>query len=115
MYKKGKLENGNWIELAELEILTELEIKEENTYVFYVGKLPENIEKQNELIENVLKVNKNEITRVTIGKNICNEKEDTGISSPGKCFCVIAHGKRRCETKYCNPHTCWFVPCGMGC
>lgn len=116
MFKKVKLENGKWIEVSNIESLENLRVNDENTYVFYTGELSEDISEQNKLIEDVFKANGNKINRVTIGLNMCEKDEVSPSSCPGRCFCVVEGGSRRCETYYCNSNGyCWWVPCGMGC
>jgi len=119
MYKIVKLDHkqGKWVEVSELNSLKEFSTDESNVYVFYVGELPIDKNEQNEIIENVIKANKNKINRVTIGAKLTSMDSDTSPSScPGSCWCIVDGGSRYCETCYCNGNGyCWCVRCSGSC
>ena len=88
-----------------------------NVYAFWDGALPTDMTEQNRLIDEIFAVNNGKIDRITIGLDVsAAQKVDALSGCPGRCFCVVAHGMRRCETYYCNANNvCAWVPCGMGC
>lgn len=88
-----------------------------STYIFPAGRPPEDVDAQNAIIKQTVKINDGRILRASVGVKISAPEKIEGFSScPGRCFCVIDGSSRRCETYYCNGNGyCWWVPCGMGC
>lgn len=117
MYKKVKFDKEKgWIELDDFKTLTDVSIKEDNVYVFYVGGLPKNKDEKNQIIDQVIKANKNEITRVVIGAQITVSKDSRLNSCGHACWCLVSDGARYCETCYCNENGyCWCVKCPSSC
>lgn len=116
------LQDGNWVKQQLSENLNEcLEGKKNltekgNIYIFYTGDFPIDNKERTEILNKIIAVNENEISRVTIGLDLSSSVKDAKLSTcPGNCFCVQANGKQRCETKYCNESVCWWVPCGYSC
>lgn len=122
MWQIAKLENGNWEELDKFDSLeqarsVELSAKGDNIFYFWAGPFPSGESESVALFDKVNQANNGRINRITIGLNLNSATKDTSVSScPGKCFCVVAHGARRCEVEYCRPDgVCWWVDCGVGC
>lgn len=88
-----------------------------NVYAFWDGVLPIDLTEQNLLIDEIFAVNNGRIERITIGLDLSSAQKASSMSScPGRCFCVVTSGRRRCETYYCNINNiCSWVPCGMNC
>ncbi|RYZ05697.1 MAG: hypothetical protein EOO24_12190 [Comamonadaceae bacterium] len=85
--------------------------------ILWDGAIPAAQADQDKLLQEVFAANGDKVSRVTIGLTMAEASKDTALSScPGRCFCVIAHGSRRCETYYCSASgLCYWIGCGMGC
>lgn len=90
---------------------------QDNVYAFWDGAWPADVQSQNKILDEVQQANGGRISRFTVGLDLSAIQKVAGSSScPGRCFCVIAHGMRRCEVYYCNVNNvCAWVPCGMNC
>ena len=114
------LENGLWVDKKSFNTIEECESSQKSatgiSYIFYDGEFPADIQEQNLLLEKINDVNDNPISMVTVGLDLSTSKKDVHASTcSGDCYCVIANGSRRCETKYCSGSWCWWVPCGSSC
>jgi hypothetical protein len=120
---RHKVVEGEWEELDSFPSIEEAQSRLSSlsdageVYCFYVGEPTGDLEKSVAIFEEVNKANGGRIARATLGLDLCSAKRDASITScPGRCFCVIAHGMRRCETYWCSASGwCWWVPCGMNC
>lgn len=91
------------------------EVADPDTFIFWDGDVPDNPEAQQQLLEQAFSANNGKLLRVVIGGTM--QRVDTALTlCSGNCFCVVAHGMRRCETYWCSASgLCWWVPCGSSC
>lgn len=113
---------GTWTERARNQELATLRQEKsspsaaKNIFYFWDAPIPADQAEQEQIVKKVMAANDGRILRVGIGVQVEVTKVDGLSSCSGSCFCVIADGKRRCETQYCNSNGyCWWVDCGMGC
>lgn len=124
MWKSLKLDSttGEWNELGAESSLAACKANfsgqpSDNVFHFWDGEFPSDEAASLKLFEEVKEANNGRVTMLTVGAVIQTvSKVESLTSCSGNCFCVIAHGRRRCETYYCSPSGfCWWVDCGMGC
>ena len=124
MWQVVKLESGEWQELGKYETLEESKSVQKTSsedqnsvFYFWAGEVPNDKDESIKLFNQVSEANDGRINRVTIGLSLGSVSKDSSLSMcPGRCFCVIAGGSRRCETYWCSVSGwCWWVSCGMGC
>lgn len=85
-------------------------------FYFWAGGPPADEKEAHRVVDEVLAANNGRVERAMVGIKAIVKNDVGAFTCPGNCFCVIAHGMRRCETSYCNENGyCWWVPCGMGC
>lgn len=90
-------------------------VEGDNVYHFWDGEIAHDEAGSLAILDEVNRANGGRVSMMTIGADISTARA-TPKSCPGRCFCVIAHGTRRCETQYCNDRgICWWVPCGVKC
>jgi hypothetical protein len=115
------LDQGTWTKRGSGKTLDDCRAvsasSKEKLFDFWGGEVPADEAAILDLYKKVSEANDGNISRLTIGLELGDAKRAPGISScPGRCFCVVAHGRRRCETYWCSATgLCWWVPCGMGC
>jgi hypothetical protein len=85
--------------------------------VLWDGVVPSSQADQDKLFQDVFAANGDKVSQITLGLTMPEPQKNASLSScPGRCFCVIANGQRRCETYYCFASgLCYWVSCGMGC
>ena len=77
-------------------------------------------DEEDEILLKISELNGENLLRITKNARITIEKTQSASSCCGgsttKCFCVVAHGSKRCETTWCNASgQCYTVPCSMPC
>ena len=85
-------------------------------YFFFMGEIPSDPAASQKIFDDVQAQNNGRISMLTVGARIDLAEKTAASYCSGNCFCVVAHGMRRCETQYCNASGyCWWVPCGSNC
>jgi hypothetical protein len=85
-----------------------------STFLLWDGDLPDTEKDAVDLVDQVILANDGRVSRLVYGEMAPSSTESLACS--GNCFCVIAHGSRRCETQYCNAvGLCWWVSCNTSC
>ena len=87
------------------------------TLILWDGAVPASQLDQDKLFQEVFAANGDTVSQITLGLTMPEPQKNAALSScPGRCFCVVAHGRRRGETYYCFASgLCYWVSCGMGC
>lgn len=111
--------SGAWEELSSAPKLESLAIAHESENIFrlWVGEFPKTEEAQIRLFNEVNAANDGRVVSLSLGMDFSRAEKRVDMSScSGDCFCVIAHGKRECQAKYCNSAGwCWWVKCPGKC
>jgi len=124
MWQLAKLESGEWKELGKHENLEQAKSSQKTSsedqkdvFYFWAGEFPSDEDESIKLFDQINEANDGRINRITIGLKLDSVSKDGSLSMcPGSCFCVVAHGKRRCETYFCSVSgVCSWIDCGMGC
>ena len=85
-------------------------------FYFWDGPFPSDPEESQRLFEEIMAANPDKEIRLTVGATIKNTTPLAGgTACSGRCFCVIAHGMRRCEVCYGNGAGSYCLPCGSNC
>ena len=123
MWKVVKLnmETGESEEIAAFGTSAEAEAHfsslddQNNVVVVYDGPVSKNRDESHGIAEEILRINKDRVSRVAIGMKLGDVKYAPSFVCPTRCFCVIAHGRRRCEGPYETPFGTIWVDCGVSC
>lgn len=111
--------HSEWKKIASSPILAELKSLErrgENVYFFWDGQFPSDPTEFENLHKEIANANGGADVRVFVGAVISHiEGATPSTLCSGSCFCISAHGGRRCEVCYKGSGGSQCVPCGSAC
>ena len=87
----------------------------EGTIVVWDGTVPKSDDAMHEIADEILRINEDRVSRVMIGMHLEDVQYVPSAMCPTRCFCVVAHGQRRCEGPYHTPIGTIWVYCGVDC